>query len=220
VAGITGATGAVAGAYIADTSPMGRSGSPLRPRRLFRRGWLVAVAPWPGTVGAISLPHHSLLAAVLNGLKPTTGCSLMQCGVAYGRRRPIFPESQPQALPAGAGHDIVAHPMTVFLSCSSVRCRCSALGHFRRGPLSLERDDDRPVVAVFGISYASLKPSSLVPPPNVSARSRPLSPAWRLTRWASCWRSRREAGWPSHYDSSASGGIRVRVAGHAVQAGR
>jgi len=66
-------------------------------------------------------------------------------------------------------------------------------------------------LAVFGILHALALP--FVTGPATKRLARELSFAWRPTRWAtSCWRSRREAGWLPHYDSSrlAASGCRVK----------
>ncbi len=86
-------------------------------------------------------------------------------------------------------------------------------GSFSARTAFAERDDDRPVACIRNLARSS-PASSLVPPPNVSARSRPLSPAHGGRR-RYVWRSRREAGWPSHCDSSRHRDARAA----SVQAG-
>jgi hypothetical protein len=98
------------------------------------------------------------------------------------------------------------------------RDRCRQLWVIFGGPLSLERDE---IDLRYSESY-SLKPSSLVPPPNVSARSEFIiagmaadALGYVLLAFAT------QCGWPSPgMILLASGGIRdTRVANH-VQAGR
>lgn len=72
MAGITGATGAVAGAYIADITD-----GEDRMSACFGVG-MVAGPVAGGLLGAISLHAPFLAAAVLNGLNLLLGCFLMQ----------------------------------------------------------------------------------------------------------------------------------------------
>lgn len=129
-----------------------------------------------------------------------------------------------QLLPVGAGHDYRRRTYDCLLYHATRRTGAgSALGHFRRGPLSLERDDDRPVAC------------------GIRNLARPRS---SLRHWSRHQTFRREAGHYRrhggrraglrlagvrdarldglpHYDSSRFRRHRdARVAGHAVQAGR
>ena len=120
---------------------------------------------------------------------------------------------------------IVAALMTVFFIMQLVgRVPAASLGHFRRGPLSLERDDDRPVAC------------------GIRNLARPRS---SLRHWSRHQTFRREAGHYRRLAADALGWLRLagvrdarldglpimillasrrhrdaRVAGHAVQAGR
>lgn len=78
VAGITGATGAVAGAYIADITD---GEDRARHFGLMSACFGVGMVAGPvagGLLGAISLHAPFLAAAVLNGLNLLLGCFLMQ----------------------------------------------------------------------------------------------------------------------------------------------
>lgn len=88
VAGITGATGAVAGAYIADITD---GEDRARHFGLMSACFGVGMVAGPvagGLLGAISLHAPFLAAAVLNGLNLLLGCFLMQES-HKGERRPI-----------------------------------------------------------------------------------------------------------------------------------
>jgi hypothetical protein len=151
-------------------------------------------APWPRAVGAISAAPFPCG----GGAQRLNTTGLLQCRSRAGRASTDPEPSTVSSFRWARGMTIVAAPDCLLYHAMAGQVP-AALGHFRR-------DRFRWSATMIDLRYSesySLKPSSLVPPPNVSARSRPLSPAWRPTRWAtSCWRSRREAGWPSHYDSS------------------
>ncbi|WP_332122848.1 MFS transporter, partial [Escherichia coli] len=88
VAGITGATGAVAGAYIADITD-----GEDRARHFGLMSACIGVGMVAGPVaggllGAISLHAPFLAAAVLNGLNLLLGCFLMQESHKGERRDP------------------------------------------------------------------------------------------------------------------------------------
>ena len=88
VAGITGATGAVAGAYIADITD---GEDRARHFGLMSACFGVGMVAGPvagGLLGAISLHAPFLAAAVLNGLNLLLGCFLMQES-HKGERRPM-----------------------------------------------------------------------------------------------------------------------------------
>ena len=88
MAGITGATGAVAGAYIADITD---GEDRARHFGLMSACFGVGMVAGPvagGLLGAISLHAPFLAAAVLNGLNLLLGCFLMQESHKGERRDP------------------------------------------------------------------------------------------------------------------------------------
>src|SRR5574344_1914354 len=99
VAGITGATGAVAGAYIADITDGEDRAGPVA----------------GGLLGAISLHAPFLAAAVLNGLNLLLGCFLMQESHKGERRpMPLRAFNPVSSFRWARGMTIVAALMTVF----------------------------------------------------------------------------------------------------------
>ena len=115
VAGITGATGAVAGAYIADITD---GEDRARHFGLMSACFGVGMVAGPvagGLLGAISLHAPFLAAAVLNGLNLLLGCFLMQESHKGERRpMPLRAFNPVSSFRWARGMTIVAALMTVF----------------------------------------------------------------------------------------------------------
>ncbi|HFV5769334.1 TPA: tetracycline efflux MFS transporter Tet(C) [Escherichia coli] len=115
VAGITGATGAVAGAYIADITD---GEDRARHFGLMSACFGVGMVAGPvagGLLGAISLHAPFLAAAVLNGLNLLLGCFLMQESHKGERRpMPLRALNPVSSFRWARGMTIVAALMTVF----------------------------------------------------------------------------------------------------------
>ncbi len=145
VAGITGATGAVAGAYIADITDGDERARHFGFMSACFGFGMVAGPVLGGLMGGFS-PHAPFFAAAaLNGLNFLTGCFLLPES-HKGERRPLRREAlNPLASFRWArGHDRRRRPDGGLLHHATCRTGAGrALGHFRRGSLSLGRDHDR-----------------------------------------------------------------------------
>ncbi|MEZ6855417.1 MFS transporter [Escherichia coli] len=145
VAGITGATGAVAGAIL----PISLDGDE-RARHFGFMSACFRVRDGRGTCAQWAdgrfLPHAPFFArGSLNGLNFLTGCFLLPES-HKGERRPLRREAlNPlRFVPVGPGHDRRRRPDGGLLHHATCRTGAGrALGHFRRGSLSLGRDHDR-----------------------------------------------------------------------------
>lgn len=144
VAGITGATGAVAGAYIADITDGDERARHFGFMSACFGFGMVAGPVLGGLMGGFS-PRSVLRRGSLE--RPQFPDGLFPfAGVAQRRTPAVTPGgSQPaRFVPVGPGHDRRRRPDGGLLHHATCRTGAGrALGHFRRGSLSLGRDHDR-----------------------------------------------------------------------------